>query len=149
MANKTAWDESTRAELKRRADTLTETSKPQWGKMNCKAMLAHVSDGVAMAIGELDVASRESFLRFRPVRYLIIHKLPFPKGAPTAPELIAREAEDIEEEKQRLSALLERFAQKEKSSEWPPHPAFGKLTPEDWGVLIHKHIDHHFRQFGV
>jgi len=25
----------------------------------------------------------------------------------------------------------------------------GKLTPEEWGILIYKHLDHHLRHFGV
>ena len=29
------------------------------------------------------------------------------------------------------------------------HPAFGDLTHESWGVLLHKHVDHHLRQFGA
>lgn len=29
------------------------------------------------------------------------------------------------------------------------HPFFGKMTGEDWGHLMYKHLDHHFRQFGV
>ncbi|MGH9801334.1 MAG: DUF1569 domain-containing protein, partial [Blastocatellia bacterium] len=31
----------------------------------------------------------------------------------------------------------------------PEHPAFGKLSTKDWGALTYKHMDHHFRQFGV
>ena len=29
------------------------------------------------------------------------------------------------------------------------HAFFGKLTGEEWGRLMHKHIDHHLRQFGA
>lgn len=28
-----------------------------------------------------------------------------------------------------------------------PHAFFGKLTPEQWGELMYKHLDHHLRQF--
>lgn len=30
-----------------------------------------------------------------------------------------------------------------------PHPFFGKLTSEQWGKGIYKHLDHHLKQFGV
>ena len=30
-----------------------------------------------------------------------------------------------------------------------PHSFFGRLTPEEWAVLMYKHLDHHLRQFGV
>jgi hypothetical protein len=29
------------------------------------------------------------------------------------------------------------------------HPAFGPLTPAQWGALSFRHLDHHLRQFGV
>ena len=28
------------------------------------------------------------------------------------------------------------------------HPAFGALTYKDYGALMAKHTEHHFRQFG-
>jgi hypothetical protein len=33
--------------------------------------------------------------------------------------------------------------------EWPEHPAFGRMSRRVWGVLGYRHLDHHFRQFGV
>jgi hypothetical protein len=30
-----------------------------------------------------------------------------------------------------------------------PHSFFGRLTPEEWAILMYKHLDHHLRQFGV
>lgn len=29
------------------------------------------------------------------------------------------------------------------------HPFFGRLTYDEWGILIYKHINHHLEQFGV
>jgi hypothetical protein len=29
------------------------------------------------------------------------------------------------------------------------HSLFGWLTPEEWAVLMYKHMDHHLQQFGV
>ena len=29
------------------------------------------------------------------------------------------------------------------------HPFFGTLTGKQWGETQYKHVDHHFRQFGV
>ena len=33
--------------------------------------------------------------------------------------------------------------------EWDPHPVFGSFTPEQWGQMQYKHLDHHLRQFNV
>jgi hypothetical protein len=30
-----------------------------------------------------------------------------------------------------------------------PHFFFGPLTPVEWAVLMHQHLDHHLRQFGA
>ena len=29
------------------------------------------------------------------------------------------------------------------------HSFLGKLTGEEWAVMMYKHIDHHLRQFGA
>ena len=53
-------------------------------------------------------------------------------------------------EKKRLAALVERFSKGGRAGcTTHPHPFFGALTPDDWGVLTYKHLDHHLRQFGL
>jgi hypothetical protein len=44
---------------------------------------------------------------------------------------------------------VERFATGPRARTWPEHPAFGRLSASQWGVLAHRHVDHHLRQFGV
>jgi Protein of unknown function (DUF1569) len=113
-------------------------------------MLAHLCDGVRMAIGELPIKGKgPRFLRNPIVRRAIIYWLPFPKGAPTAPELLARPAETHRQEVEALKGLLETFAARAGSPRWAEHPAFGPLTERDWGALGYRHIDHHLRQFGA
>lgn len=48
-----------------------------------------------------------------------------------------------------LKAIIERAAAQSSGGTWQPHPAFGILSTADWGVLIHKHVDHHLVQFGA
>lgn len=145
----TAWDPAVRAELLGRARTLTPAHAPRWGRFSAASMLAHLNDATRMALGELHVEPKAPpFLRLAPVRYLFIHVLPMPRGAPTAPELIARSASaELTEEQDRFAELLDRLGQAATLA--PVHPAFGPLTRADWGALIHKHTDHHLRQFGV
>jgi hypothetical protein len=146
---KSLWQEESQKELRSRLDKLAPESKGAWGKMNSFQMLAHLSDAMRMALGELDIKPKKSPLRFTVVKKLIIYALPFPKGAPTAPELIARAEGDWETEVSSLKELIERFTERHAREEWAEHPVFGKLTKKDWGALAYKHIDHHFRQFGV
>jgi hypothetical protein len=146
---KTVWQASARAELLARAVRLPKDAAPRWGTMSAGDMLAHLSESLKMALGQLPVASRSKLLRFPPLRHAIIYWLPFPKGAPTAPELRARTTTDWDGEIATLGSLLATFASRTIDGPWVEHAAFGALTGEDWGVLIYRHMDHHLRQFGV
>lgn len=146
---KTLFNVDDRTNLMQRLDWLAPDSKPLWGRMDCGQMLAHLADGVRMSIGELETKPKGRLLSFAPLRHAIIYWFPFPKGAPTAPELISRRAENCADEAAELKQLVERFAARAGAESWPAHPAFGRLSERDWGVLVYKHIDHHLRQFGV
>ena len=145
----TVWDPAVRATLVDRARALTPQHTARWGKFSVAGMLSHLNESTRMATGDLPVTGKApSVLRWPPVRYLLIHHLPMPKSAPTAPELLARcssaefahELQTFEETFVRLDGTSHRLV---------PHPAFGALSHDSWGVLIHKHVDHHLRQFGV
>jgi hypothetical protein len=112
-------------------------------------MVAHLSDSLRLASGELEVAPKKVPLRFSPLKQVVLYLLPIPKGVPTLPELIARKPGDWSHEvaglREELNGLVERGAE----ALAPSHPAFGKLSAKQWGVLIYRHMDHHLRQFGV
>jgi hypothetical protein len=146
----TVFNLADRLNLSRRLDALDPAAAALWGRMDCPQMLAHLTDGVRMALGELPIATKgPKALRLAPIRHAVIYWLPFPKGAPTAPELLTRRATDCQAECAELKHLLERMAAMEGAREWPEHPAFGRLTSRDWGTLVHRHVDHHLRQFGA
>jgi hypothetical protein len=146
----TAWDGSFRSSLADRAAKLTADTKPRWGKMNASAMMAHVNDSLRMALGELPVKSKNLPLRYKPIRTLFIYYLPMPKGAPTAPELIARcHGASLEDERLAFSDLLNRCGALQPGCKMAEHPAFGDLSYDEYGALIAKHTDHHLRQFGL
>lgn len=79
---------------------------------------------------------------------LIIYVAPFPRSAPTAPQLLGRTATDFDAERRTLGAMLDRCGDATQSFA-AEHPAFGRLTRRAWGVLIYRHMDHHLRQFGA
>ena len=143
------WDGAARASLVARARTLTPDHQARWGKFSVAGMLAHLNDAALMALDELPIqAKAPPFLKIAPVRYLVIHVLPFPKGAPTAPELLARcGGADLASEQAAFATLVERLAAAPTLA--ARHPAFGTMTRHDWGVLSHRHTDHHLRQFGA
>jgi hypothetical protein len=136
--------------LCRRVASLTPASSARWGRLSVDRMLAHLAQSARMALGELTVKpkGRRLFQTF-PVKHLILYVLPFPKGAPTAPELLAAPPESLESHRQTLLEAVERMAKGPAHGPGPAHPLFGPLTREEWGVLMHKHSDHHLRQFGA
>lgn len=146
----TAWDSSFRASLADRVKRLNADAKPRWGKLNATGMLAHVNDSYRMALGDLYVKPKNLPLRYTPIKQLVIYVAPFPKGAPTAPELIARcDSANLADEQRAYTELLARLAAVTPATKMQDHPAFGKLTHRAYGVLIARHTDHHFRQFGL
>ena len=146
---KTLWNAPARQDVRQRLARLTPGSNRRWGTMSAPQMIAHLVDAMRMAIGELPVPSKTLPLRYTPIKQLVIYCLPFPKGAPTAPQLVSRAPGDWPSECATLLTLIERFAEGDRGAAWPEHPAFGRLTGSNWGVLAYRHIDHHFKQFGV
>jgi hypothetical protein len=147
---KTVFDDATRSGILARVGRVESGVKPQWGKMNAEQMLAHLHQALQMAVGELSTKPKKLPIRYFPLKQLIIYLVPFPKGAPTAPELIpGANAGTVEENKQRLAQSMAAFATRANATNWPEHPAFGHLTTRAWGVLVYRHMDHHLRQFGV
>jgi hypothetical protein len=49
----------------------------------------------------------------------------------------------------RLRALIAESIPPDPSVRIGEHPIFGTMSPQDWGVLLYKHTDHHLRQFGL
>lgn len=143
-------NERERAQIVNRLRSLSTSSTRRWGSMDVENMLRHLNLSARMALGELAVVPKNKrvFQTF-PLKHLILYVLPFPKGAPTAPELKPVEAETFEAERAALVELLERIGTGPSEGDGPPHPLFGPLTRREWGVATFKHTDHHLKQFGA
>ena len=146
---KSAHSADVRSELVERVNRLEPGTPAKWGKFTAPRMVCHLSDSLRMAIGDLDVASKNLPVRFFPLKQLLIYMVPMAKGLPTAPELIARTTDAWAGELEEFATLLATFARHPQSAPWPDHPAFGRMSRNDWGVLVYRHSDHHLRQFGV
>ena len=138
-----------RQALLERLGRLSPEARARWGTMTAPQMLAHLVDWMLMAEGKLKAAPKRRPLRYPPIKQLAIYWLPFPKGVPTAPELVGRPPLGWAVEQDAMRQHVESFANLASKSDWPEHPAFGKLTPQAWRVLGYRHMDHHLRQFGV
>jgi hypothetical protein len=139
-----------RVELARRVDALREDTAPSWGRMSSGRMLAHLIESLRMATGDLAVPPAGPWLlRIFPFKQAGLYG-PWPKGASTAPALLARAPGAFEADRAEFKRWLDRHAEAlGKGRVWPHHFAFGPLSERQWGHLLYKHFDHHFRQFGV
>jgi hypothetical protein len=146
---KTVFDAGARGELVRRMESITPDRRPLWGKMGTGQMLAHVNASLAMATGELATQPKNTPLANPLLRWLLIYVLPWPKGTPTAPELLATPPGAWAAELARFRDLLEQVGTQSPDATWPRHPAFGQMKGKHWGALIHRHLEHHLRQFAA
>ena len=146
---KTLWNESDRGEIHERISRLRADAPAKWGKMDAPRAVAHLADAMRMALGELACAPKNVPLRYAPLKQLVVYYLPWPEGAPTAPELIGRAPASWNGEIVDLNGLIERFGKQDRGRAWPEHPAFGRLSSRAWGRLTYRHVDHHPRQFGA
>ncbi len=143
----TLYDAARREEILARLDRLRPDARAAWGAFDAPRMVSHLVEAFRMATGELQVPRK--FVPLRPlVRRLFIHLLPFPKGAPTAPQLLARAPAAWPDDLARLRALIAAVRAPVIGARIPEHPIFGPMSADDWGVLLYKHADHHLRQFG-
>ena len=143
------FNEAHRTRLLERIDSMSPESQRQWGTMSVPKALCHMGDQLLTGLGDIEVRRVKSPVGWPPVRWFVIHWMPWPKGVKTAPELLKTDIEEVQEAKERLKGIIERCAQRGASGSWSPHPLFGNISGKAWGVLGAKHLDHHLRQFGA
>jgi hypothetical protein len=138
-----------RNSLLERMQRLTPASVRRWGQMDAARMICHLSDALAMALGDLPVKPGKPgpFQRF-PFKHLFLYFMPMPKGVSTAPELLSTSPARFEDDRRLVEERIHRLAAAPRGA-GPVHPFFGPLTNDQWNVLQHKHIDHHLKQFGL
>jgi len=146
---KSFFDPKVQAELLGRLLTLEPGSPALWGHMDAAQMLAHCAEAMKMPTGELKVRGGFPSLFGWLLKKVAYDERPFRHGAPTARELAIAEPRQFEVEKACLLAEYLKLAKGPGSIANLRHPFFGTLTRDQWGILLFKHLDHHFRQFGV
>jgi Protein of unknown function (DUF1569) len=148
---KTLLDASSLEDISKRLEQLTPETQGRWGKMDVAQMMAHLSNGLELTLG--DKKPPRSWIGriiggF--VKASAFNDSPFPHNSPTDNSLRVTEPKNFLAEKTRVKALLNRFKEGGLSGiTTHPHPFFGFLTPEEWSKLQYKHFNYHLEQFGA
>jgi Protein of unknown function (DUF1569) len=148
---KNLFDKSTLEEVINRLNQLTPQSQRQWGKMEVAQMLAHCKEAFKVPLSDKPLPRMfMGYLFGWMLKSKLHNEEPWKKGMPTAPNFLIKDERNFEEEKRQLIELVTKFNTSGPSKVGLyPHPFFGKLTSEQWGKSMYKHLDHHLMQFGV
>lgn len=149
---RTIRNENDRTALCARIEKLTGSETPAWGRMNVNQMVSHL-----VQTGDLPFAvslpDKSNFFARTFVKPLVLYVLPMPKEVKTPAEMNQQEKGrppgELGEDKRLVIDAINRLAALGESERCKHHPFFGPMTPKQWAVIAHKHIDHHLRQFGV
>ncbi|MEM6792732.1 MAG: DUF1569 domain-containing protein [Acidobacteriota bacterium] len=133
-----------------RVEALGPNAPRLWGSMTLPQALAHLALQLELALGEIAaVQPIRTPARWPVVRHWVIHFLPWPRGLPTAPALLESSAAELDLERERLLTRIDSVVKRGPEVSWAEHPAFGRISGRDWGVLMARHMDHHLRQFSA
>jgi hypothetical protein len=149
---KSLFDQNENNKIIERVNSLRNTTQSQWGKMNVSQMLKHCQAPLQVAFGEMKLKRGLMGILFGSMirKKLTKDETPFDKNLPTDKGFIVVDQHEFEKEKEALIKWLRKFSTEGASAiTKEPHPFFGKMTPQEWGILQWKHMDHHLRQFGA
>ena len=148
---KSLFDKDTYSDIMQRINNLGPQTQRQWGKMDVAQMMAHCKEAFKVPLS--DHKYPRIFLGILMgwvMKAKLYNESPWGKNLPTAPTFLIKDQRDFNTEKKELTELITQFnaAGPDKVGNFP-HPFFGKLTKEQWGKGMYKHLDHHLQQFGV
>lgn len=144
----TLLDDAQRTQLLQRLRRVRPDATPAWGTLNAPRMVCHLADQLRVALGDVPCKPVHNLATRTLLKHLVCNTgFSPPRGkVQTAPEMLASRPATWEADLDACAALVERVGT---GAAHAVHPMFGPLTPEQWGRLCWKHIDHHLVQFGV
>ena|ERR1051326_8739608 len=133
--------------------SLDPAAKGKWGKMNAQQMVEHLTDSTRVATGkeyqkkelteEQTEKARKFFLSDKPFRENTTNHL-----LPVEPYAIRNSSmenaiKEFDDEVKEFFSLFNDLART------TINPFAGEFNFEQWVQLLHKHFQHHARQFGL
>lgn len=137
-----------RVPILQRLRSIRPDARPAWGSLDAPRMLCHVADQLRVALGDIPTKPVHTVVSRTLVKFLVVNTgLQPPRGRiKTAPEMLISRPTSWDVDVAACVDLAERVGRGTCSA---VHPAFGPLSPREWGRLCWKHLNHHLVQFGV
>lgn len=116
--------------------------------MNVEQMLAHAQLPIGVAFGTHQPNINLFFKIIGPLfKSVLYNDKPYKHSLPTDKTYIVTDQKNFETERNKLVEMLNEFNEANITN--IIHPAFGKMTKEQWSKATWKHLDHHLQQFGL
>ena len=141
-------DPVVRSSIEARLNAIRPDSPRKWGSMSVDQMLWHVNQFLAASLGEGTLAVQKSPMPAPLMKFFLIY-MPWPRSAPTNKSAVASGEHDLEAERARCKELIAKFVSRPVDRAWPVDPSFGPVDGKFASKLQAKHLDHHFKQFGL
>jgi hypothetical protein len=153
----TLADENCRNGCCDRLARLTSTAQRQWGRMTAHQMVCHLNDSFAVGAGTKYASPATGILQRTLVKWIALRTpIRWRPGFRTRPEIEQGVGGTPPVDWDRDCAELRRWIIEfgavevsEESGKFGTHPFFGPMSARDWLIWGYRHVDHHFRQFGV
>ena len=138
--------------FKDRVAKLAPDTPRRFGELSPAGMMRHLRTIIEMSLEEIPAVDRSTFFSRNIMRVIAFHVLPtWPKGKIKAPAEFTPDAGEFEQERQKLFAAFDRFADalRRDPERSTLHPLFGRHPLRYWARLHGRHFEHHFEQFGI
>ena len=152
----TVFFEMTSKKIKECLSNLKEDSKPKWGIMTSQHMMEHLELTYRIASGEIqdfEIATPEKYIE--KVQDSLYNYIPMEPGY-DFPMHRKGQLEDLKHENLQIAKLKLLEAREEYLNFYKENPnailknvVFGNIEKYDWYLLERKHLNHHFKQFGL
>lgn len=129
-------------------------STRQWGRMTAHQMVCHLTDAFLGVMGEKKTADASSVFTRSLLKWVALYGPgKWPPGIRTSPEMDQEiggtKPVDFVRDRELLEQLIERFSRTDRECPAFRHPAFGRMSKDQWMRWAWLHVDHHLRQFGT
>jgi hypothetical protein len=134
-----------------RVQALEAGTRPRWGRMTPARMLDHLGNSLEIGLGLRQAAPLVPDWLAALLRPACLLPLPIPRRLPSTAEFLTPCSPDLGQARDRFGELLRRFHREVLGNPAARHrhPIFGLLDRRQWAGLQARHIEHHFRQFGL